>query len=383
VNEKSSCPHDPFKEARLQQPILSNDFNGETIPMILRHKDVREAAKDWKTFSSNIPFRVPIPSEEDVRNVRQLPIETDPPEHTEYRKIVEPFFRRPLQAKVIQQVESLVGELILDAAKRKRIEIVRDFALPLQSRALTYLLNVPEPEADTWIGWGTHVFRDGVGKQKGAVLDNYIHAQLNRAESEPSDDFFSALCQARYQGRLLTREEKVGYANLAFAGGRDTIINSVAGIIAHISQHGETLDFLREDPKRIMTASEEFVRVISPLTHIGRNCPMNTNIHETNVSADHRISLCWASANFDEAVFDAPEEVRLDRRPNPHIAYGAGAHTCLGIHHSRLIIRALLKTLCAYVQSIDLIDSEENVENEAEYQRKVGYHQLFVNINAS
>lgn len=62
--------------------------------MLLRHMDVREATRDWKTFSSDAPFRVPIPSEESVRTVRQLPIETDPPDHTDYRRIIEPFFNR-------------------------------------------------------------------------------------------------------------------------------------------------------------------------------------------------------------------------------------------------------------------------------------------------
>ena len=73
--------------------------------MMLRHEDVRRAAKDWKTFCSDAEFRVPIPSEEDVRTVRQLPIETDPPDHAEYRAIVEPFFRRPKDPAVIARVE--------------------------------------------------------------------------------------------------------------------------------------------------------------------------------------------------------------------------------------------------------------------------------------
>lgn len=63
--------------------------------MILRHEEVRKAARDWKTYSSDAPFRVPIPSEEDVRTMRQLPVETDPPDHTDYRRIVEPFFNAP------------------------------------------------------------------------------------------------------------------------------------------------------------------------------------------------------------------------------------------------------------------------------------------------
>ena len=89
-----SGTHDPFREKRSQTGVLQCPFHGENIPMILRHEDVRKAAKDWQTFSSDAPFRVPIPSEEEVRTMRQLPIETNPPEHTEYRAIVEPFFQR-------------------------------------------------------------------------------------------------------------------------------------------------------------------------------------------------------------------------------------------------------------------------------------------------
>jgi cytochrome P450 len=92
---------DPFREAREKDGILRCPFQGEQVPMLLRHAAVREAARDWQTYSSDAPFRVPIPSEEDVRTMRQLPIETNPPEHTDYRAIVEPFFQRPKQPDVI------------------------------------------------------------------------------------------------------------------------------------------------------------------------------------------------------------------------------------------------------------------------------------------
>lgn len=374
------CPHDPFKSARESEGVLPNDFEGETIPMILRHKDVRAAAKDWKTFSSDDPFHVPIPQEEDVRRVRQLPIETDPPAHTEYRKIVEPFFRRALKAEVIEQVEQLIDQALTTAADRSSIEIVRDFALPIQSRALAILLNVSPSEAERWISWGIHVFRDPKTGEKGSQLDQYIHEQLDRAAKSPGEDFFSALTQATYQGRPLTRDEMEGFVNLTFAGGRDTVINTIAGIIAYFSSHGPQLDAIRENPKLIPTAAEEFVRIITPLTHIGRKCPVDTNVQGTKVAANERISLCWASANFDASVFDAPGEVRLDRKPNPHIAYGAGAHMCLGAPHARLIIRSLLKKLAERIDAIELIDFEDNIEHEEQYTRKVGYQSLTARI---
>jgi cytochrome P450 len=305
-----------------------------------------------------------------------LPVETDPPEHTEYREIVEPFFRRPKDPVVIAQVERLIDELLTDALGCESIEVVRQFAVPLQSRALTYLLNVPEAEAETWIGWGVHVFRDG--GSKGAALETYLHAQFDRAAANPGDDFFSALTKATFRGRLLTREEMMGFANLTFAGGRDTIIHTISSVIAYLGDHPEALEFLREDPARIVHAGEEFFRVITPLTHIGRVCPVETDVHGVAVKPGGRVSLCWASANQDESAFEAPAEVRLDRKPNPHLAFGFGAHLCLGAPHARLLLRTLLEKCTQRVSRITVLEAKERVENEARYQRIMGYDSLTV-----
>ena len=379
----SSNLRDPFREARLKDGVLKCPFQGETLPMILRHADVREAAKDWKTFSSDAPFRVPIPSEEAVRSMRQLPIETNPPEHTEYRAIVEPFFQRAKQSEVIAKVEALIAELLAKALASESIEVVNDFALPVQSRALTYLLNMPEAEADTWIGWGVHVFKVTGGEfKKGNVLEDYLHAQLDRAEASPGEDLFSALVKARYRGRPLTREEMMGFGNLTFAGGRDTIIHSISNIMAYLGQNPAAFEYLRADPKRLVHAGEEFFRVFMPLTHIGRVCPVETDVHGVKVPPGGRVSLGWASANFDETVFDSPEEIRLDRKPNPHISFGFGTHLCLGAPHARLIVRSLLEALTEHVAKIEVLVAKPHIEREAEYERANGYDSLIVKLVA-
>lgn len=344
--------------------------------MILRHDDVRKAARDWKTFSSNAPFRVPIPSEEDVRTMRQLPVETDPPDHTDYRRIVEPFFQRAKNPIVIAQVETLLDGMLGDALTRNSIEVVREFALPIQSRALAYLLNVPEAEATTWISWGTHVFRDG--GSKGSALEAYLHRQFDRPAAHPPADFFSALNTATFRGRPLTREEMMGFGNLTFAGGRDTVIHTISSVLGYLARHPEALEFLRQDPARIVHAVEEFFRVLTPLTHIGRVCPVETQVQGATVQPGGRASLCWASANQDEAVFEAPSEVRLDRKPNPHLAFGFGAHLCLGAAHARLILRTLLQKCVERIGSITVLEARPHVENEARYQREVGFESLTV-----
>jgi len=369
---------DPFQEARQREGVLPGEIQGETVPMILRHEEVRHAARDWQAYSSDAPFRVPIPSEEDVRSMRQLPIETNPPEHTDYRAIVEPFFQRAKDPTMIAQVEALMDRMIAEAMQHDTIEVVREFALPLQSRALTYLLNVPESEAATWIGWGIHVFRDG--ESKGAILERYLHEQLDHAAAHPGEDFFSALTQASFRGRPLSREEMMGFANLTFAGGRDTIIFSVSSTFAYLGSHPEALDYLREDPRRIVHATEEFFRAFMPLTHIGRVCPVDTDVHGVPVKAGGRVSLCWASANLDESVFEAPREVRLDRKPNPHLSFGFGPHLCLGAPHARLLLRSLLQTLTARVGKVEVLEAKQRVERESAYERPVGYEFLRVRL---
>jgi cytochrome P450 len=369
-------PSDPFKAKREAAPVARYEFQGEQIPMILRHAEVRQAAKDWQTYSSDAPFRVPIPSEEEARSMRQLPIETDPPVHGEYRAIAEPYFQRPKLPEMVAKVEALIDELLRAALARETTEIVHGFALPIQARALTYLLDTDEREADTWIGWGVHVFRVRGGLKKGVELEDYLTHKFDAVSQAPGRCFFSALTQARFQGRPLTREEMMGFANLTFAGGRDTVIHTIACALGHLAANPEALAYLREDPKRIVHASEEFFRFFMPLTHIGRVCPVATSVHGEQVPAGGRVSLGWASANRDESVFPEADVFKIDRKPNPHLSFGFGEHLCLGAPHARLLLRTLLQKCVELLDGMEIVSAEERTETEHSYERKLGYDSL-------
>ena len=373
---------DPFRDARQADGLLSTEFNGVKIPFVLSLQGVRKAAKDWQTFSSDHPFKVVPRSEERLRRFRQLPIETDPPAHTEYRSLVEPIFRKATQEAYQRDIQALVQSMVAEALAAETVEVVRDFSLPLQCRALTRLLGLPEAEAELWASWGLHVFNEGDGEAKGRDLEAYIDRKLAETAANPGDDMFSILNQATFRGRTLTFEEKCGFANLAFAGGRDTIINVVSSILAYLAEHPESLAFLREDASRITTATEEFVRYVSPVTAIARSCPHAARVAEREVAAGSRIGLCWPSANRDESIFKDADQVVLDRKPNPHVGFGFGAHNCLGAAHARLVIRTLLAVLCEQVSSLKLLDYEETVERESSYARQVGYESATIRWTA-
>jgi cytochrome P450 len=369
---------DPFREQREDTGVAFMRAEGEDMPLVLRLRDIRKVCKDWQTYSSDDPFMIVPHSEADVRNVRQYPLETDPPDHPDYRTIIVPFFNRPNDAVYQAEMLAMVDDMIIDAISKETIEVVHEFALPLQSRALARLLNVDEAEANVWIGWGIHVFKDGDGITKGAQLNDYVGRKFVETADSAGDDMFSVLNRAEFRGRRLTEEEKYGYANLAFAGGRDTIIHSVSSIIAYLAGHPESLESLKANPALIATATEEFVRFVSPLTAIARKCPHGAELLSTEVPEGGRIGLCWPSANRDETVFDNPAEVVLERFPNPHVGFGFGIHRCLGAPQARLVIRNLLESICKNVESLRLIDEEPEIEVESSFTRQVGYKTLNV-----
>ncbi len=316
-----------------------------------------------------------------MRSVRQLPIEVNPPEHIEYRAIVEPFFTQFKDEEHVAKINELIADHLKLALEQPEIELVRGFALPLQSRSLALLMKTPIEEAEEWLSWGLHVFFPGPdGKHKGQELEDYIHRKLDEAVTSPGKDMFSALVHAQFQGRPLTREEMVGFANLAFAGGRDTMINSIVFAFAHLARDPQAIGWLREDPKRIILASEELFRALSPVSLLGRICPHGANIHGVDVAPNGRVAFGWAAANFDETVFEEPEEVRLDRKPNPHIAFGYGPHTCLGAPHARLVIRSLLLQIAEKIQTIAILEEEINYERRDDIERFAGYHMLRVRL---
>ena len=382
--DKAAALGDPFGPARRDAGVLAVDFAGEAIPMILGHRAVRAAARDWQTFSSDAPGRVPIPEETAVRSVRQLPIETDPPVHKAWRDLLKPTFLRPAEPDYIAAIDALVARAIDAAVAAGEIEVVRGFALPLQSRALTLLLGLPETEAEEWIGWGVHVFHDGDdAAARGAGLDGYIRARIAAARAAPGEDFFGAMTRMAMGGRPLADDEMAGIANLVFAGGRDTVITAVAAIIAWFAGDRAALDRLCADPRRIPFAVEEFVRATSPLTHIGRVCPQGAEIGGQRVAPNARVSLCWASANFDETVFDAPHDIRLDRAPNPHLGFGSGHHNCLGAAHARALLRSLVRQLGERTRAITVLAAEPGEERYGNLVRTLGYHRLTVRIDGA
>ena len=382
MKDKISQFPDPFEEVRKETGIGQMDDQNDPVQMVLRHKELRKCAHDWKTFQSGAePGRIVVPSEVSIRDTRQIPFELDPPVHKAYRDIVEDWFKRPLEQEYQNRLKSIIEKVVESALNSESLEVVSEFSLPLQSRALTLLLNTPYSESDLWISWGTHVFRSegsNLDADKANILYDYIDKEIDRASENPTEDLYSVLLASEVNGKKLTNEEVKGVLVLTFAGGRDTVINAVTNSIAYFAEHPKSLKMIKENPEMINNAVEELVRYFSPLTHMGRVATQDAQVCEHAVKEDTRISLCWASANRDENVFENANEVVLDRKANPHVAFGFGVHNCLGATHARQILRILLSVLSQKVSSMEVLEAAENIENLENFKRKVGFHSLKV-----
>lgn len=376
---------DPFEKARLEKGFGEMDDQNDPVVMALRHKDVRRCAHNHKTFQSGAePGRIVIPSEVTIRDIRQIPFEVDPPMHGEYRAVVEQWFKRPLEAGYEQGLKCIIDGVVDEALAKDSVEAIKEFSLVLQSRALTLLFNVPFSESETWISWGTHVFRSeesALDAGKAQILYDYIDEKIEESKLNPGEDFYSKLLAAEVGGKKLTDEEIKGVIVLTFSGGRDTIINAVTNSIAYFAENPKSLERLKKEPELINFAIEELVRYFSPLTHMGRVATEDSQICEHAIKADTRISLNWASANRDAAVFENPNEVVIDRKMNPHVAFGFGTHNCLGATHARQILKVLIHSLIEKVSSIEILDAKENIETLGEFKRKVGFNSINVKFN--
>lgn len=376
---------DPFEQAREKKGYGEMDDQNDPLTMILRHEDVRKCAMNWETFQSEAkPGRIVIPSEVYIRDTRQIPFEVDPPLHKEYRSLVENWFRRPVGEDYQKRLQEIIAQSFDELHGKESIEIIYDFSLPIQSRALTLLLNSPYAEAERWISWGTHVFRsedDPLDSSKANLLYDYLDEAIAQAEANPSDDIYSLLLSAEFQARKLTKEEIKGVMILTFAGGRDTVINAITNTIAYFADHPEALKRLKEEPAIKKRAVEELIRYFAPLTHIGRVVTEETQVCEHTIEDDSRISLCWASANRDASIFENPNEVILDRKKNPHLSFGYSHHRCLGATHARQLMLALLDVLVERVSAIEILGHKDNIEEWGEFKRKVGFHELNVRFH--
>ena len=187
----------------------------------------------------------------------------------------------------------------------------------------------------------------------------YAQKVYDRKRSDPGKDLASQIIHARVDGKQLDNVDFQLFFLLLIDAGGDTTRNLVAGGLYTLLQHPETLAELRADPSLIPGAREELLRWVSPVIYMRRTAPRDTAIAGQAIRAGDKVVRYFGAANRDPRAFKDPGRLNIRRNPNPHIAFGAGAHVCLGQHIARVEIDAMLTEVLTRLHDIELTEPPE------------------------
>lgn len=341
-------PYPVYARLREDDPVaFSENYGGYFV--LTRYEDVRSALLNWELFSSARPGVTSIPASV-KRDFPEIPLEVDPPEHTPYRKIVSSFFTRNAIRELDPGFRDIARKLLDGMVENGGGDMVQDFALPYVSRVLAYFLQVPEDDSERWVEWAHAIFHGRLTDREkadraSADMIAYVDALAEERRRHPGDDLFSVLATTRHKGKLLTPAELRGYGVLILNAGQETTVNGIGNSAWYLAEHLEDRQRLMQEPALLDDAVEEFLRVMSPIQLLGRTTTEESTIHGCPIPAGSTVAMGYAAANHDPTRFPNADQCVIDRRPNPHLAFGAGPHTCVGAHLARAEIRVALEEL--------------------------------------
>jgi cytochrome P450 len=310
-------------------------FHQSNRKTITGHASLRSALRDTQTYSSDLQ------GDADVRDYRQLPLEVDPPLHHLYRSALAPYFVKPAIEKHVEKFRKNSEILLKRYFSAEPKEVVSELALPLIMHNLGVIYNRPQ-DVEEWISWGPDVWTAESEKRDGAVLHRYLDSVYEEALRHGTKDIYSEIAHLEIAGKRITPIEFRGIVGVLLAGGRDTVVKLLSGILWHFARTDELLQ-IRSGKIAINTAIQEFLRFFTPLPLMNRTTTPETGMRE--LPADRYVGMSFISGNFDETVFEDPFTLNLGRVRNPHLSFGFGPHTCLGNHIAEIEARVFMETL--------------------------------------
>jgi len=375
-------PHAAWRRLRREAPIHWFDLpDGVGFWAVTRHADISAISKQPARFVNGprlAIFEAGGPVHGERTFVRQL-LNMDPPEHGRYRRVATSWFTPRAIERRRAGAEQIAREL-LDAMQGDGSELEADFvaelAAPLTLSILAEMLGVPRGDWPLLFHWTNRIAgssdpefqqagpdaEDNVVQARGEVF-RYFAELVERKRTTPADDMVSVLAHAQVNGRPIPPLELLSYFLLLVVAGNETTRNAASGGLLALIEHPDELAKLRAQPELVDSAAEEIVRWTTPVIQFCRTAVKDVELHGRRVRAGDALCLFYPSANRDEEVFDAPDEFRIDRDPNPHLGFGIGEHFCLGANLARLELRVILRELARRLVSVELAAPVERMRS--------------------
>jgi cytochrome P450 len=344
--------HSLYRWARGEAPVLRSSCHGG-FAIVTRHDDIRAVLRDSARFSSarfevaggRLGGGVAIPP----NGVRIGVIEMDAPQATQLRRLLAPWFSiaavEGAQARIGQISRWLIDRLIA----RGECDVVEDLAKPMPSLLILDILGLP---LGRWRSYG-RVLHEAVAKSGGSMAGlRWLAADLRstiEAGEYEAEGLIAALVRAEFDSRPLGLDMTCELALMLLFGGTDTTIAAMCHAVRHLSEHPRDRRRLIEGRADIGDAVEEILRLHSPSTGVARTVVAPAAIAGVCFTPGERVLCALNSGNRDDSAFDDAGRFDLVRPRRPHLAFGAGAHACLGQNLARADLRILLTDLIAAV----------------------------------
>jgi cytochrome P450 len=356
---------DPFPvlaHLRRHEPVYRTTLPDKTsVCLVTRYEDVHLLLRDGRFAKSRYNAMTP----EQLRKQPWVPpmfrplernmLDLDPPDHTRLRGLVHKAFTPRLIDQMQKRVQTVADELLDAVARKGRMDLIGDYALPLPLTIITEILGVPTKDHDKFHQWSKAIVSLTQFNVSWRVVPavwavwkftRYLRSFFKIRRADPRDDLASALIQAEESGDKLSEDELLAMVFLLLVAGHETTVNLIGNGVLALLEHPEQTERLRANPSLIHSAVEELLRYTAPVfMATERFAREDVTIQGVTIRRGEMALGVIGSANRDETVFDKPDTLNLAREPNKHLSFGFGIHYCLGAPLARMEAQIAINTL--------------------------------------
>ncbi|GCE15717.1 cytochrome P450 [Tengunoibacter tsumagoiensis] len=341
-------------------PIAHSDKYGG-FWILSCYNDVLEVLRDAKMFSSQKGTAIP----EQEREIPSLPVESDPPDHTHYRSLLNSWLAARRITTYEDSIRQFVTEHINDFIEQGTCDLVESLATRLPISITPIIMGIEAKDWPIYIQYIKQIMlteEESHTEENSKIRQSFLHYMLKEIERrriKPRNDFLTTLVTAQSEGKILSGKEIVSMMLAMLAAGLEPTKNALGNLLLTLCEYPSLRQFLLADPAAIPLFVEECLRYNAPLQYVARTPHQCTAIHGQAIDADEKLFLLLGSANHDEGQFHAADQFLPDRQQNRHLAFGQGIHFCVGASLARLEMRIVTEEilrrlpdfqLCAPVQ---------------------------------
>jgi len=384
-NYADDSVHDAFRWLRANNPLGRAELeNFDPFWIVTKHADILEVSRQNDLFHNGDLQTTLTPKSIDQK-IRQMTggsphlvrslVQMDPPDHPKYRILTQAWFLPQNIRKLEDRIRTIARAHVDRMAEMGgECDFVNDVALTYPLRVIMEILGVPESDEPRMLKLTQELFGSTdpdlnrthaeVGEDFEANLAmvqsvigdffTYFDAITQDRRAHPTDDLATLIANGQIDGHPLGSFEAMSYYVIVATAGHDTTSSSTAGAVWGMCQFPEEFAKVKADPSLIPGLIEEAIRWTTPVKHFMRSATADTELRGRQIKKGDWLFLSYPSGNRDEEVFDEPDAFRVDRKPNKQLAFGYGAHVCLGQHLARMEMRILFEEIFARVKSIEL-----------------------------